>query len=390
MANYKLSGDSKGETLVVVYEDGEPVTVPDTHPSFDDILALLRAGDTEDDRVKELVNKLHVVGKKLSEITDRVSVAAYGVFFDGDPLRSELADVILELFKSGNEKDLGAVAKFIENAAANQTMEGVDALYRWISNRQLTLTPDGMFLAYKAIKEDVDGNPVSITAGNALVNGEVFEGNIPNPVGAVVTMPRSEVTDKTSVNCGPGLHAGTYDYAKWFASAGWSSEKRFLVLVEINPRDVVSVPSDHNCAKLRVSRYKVLEQIELPLEVPVYTPPTYEDDESYDSEADEWMDDVDDEWGSDDWGYDGEDDGDFTETGPVDEPVVNTESLKDELERTLAGDKEDEEQDDESLTVDGSISSDSVKDEEEKKAEAVEDAKPETKVQKFKHWLLGD
>lgn len=380
MTHYKLSGDSKGESLVVIYEDDDPVTVPGTHPRFDDILTRLRSGNATDDEIANLVNSLLVVGKKLSVLSDRVSVAPYGVFFDGDPLRTELADVLLELLEEGNEEDLTAVAKFLENAAANNSLESVDAMYRWITNGDLAITPDGMFLAYKGVQVGKDGVSESITTGKALVDGEPFEGHIPNPDGAVISMPRTEVTADTSVACGPGLHAGTFSYANGFARGR-------LLLVEINPRDVVSVPSDSACQKLRVSRYKVVEHIEERLEKRVYDYNTTDYNGSdYDEELeDEWYDD------EDDWDDEWADDGDFTEEGPVDEqdteedePEVDTESLKDELEKAFAGDDK----------ADAVTKIEEVEDEEVKEDEHKEPAKAEPKsespVQKLKHWFLNN
>lgn len=360
MTNYKLVGNNKGESLVVVYEHDDPVTVPDTHPRFTEILDLLRSGNATDESVEILVNTLLVAGKKLSQITDRVSVAPYGVFFDDQPLRSELADVLLDMAKNDKLDQLNSVAKFLEKAASNQTMEGIDALYRWIQNKDLVITSEGNFLGYKAITRDDDGNPVSITAGKALVNGEVFEGQIPNNVGDIVSMPRNEVTDKTSVNCGPGLHAGTYEYANWFKNLGWSfnsenKSNRHIILVEMNPRDVVSVPDDHNCAKLRVSKYKVLEEIEERLATSFY---------EYEEENEDVT------------------DGDFTDEDEVDaQPEV---SLKDELETnpvfvTSPVPAEDHA----SLTVDGSVDAENIDNPEEEKPEE------ETITDKIKKWWRG-
>ena len=287
MTNYKLSSDAKGESLILIYEDGDPVTVPGTHPRFSEILELLRSGDAEDEPVRELVNIMHAAGKKLSAITDRISVAPYGVFFDGDILRSELAEIIGDMLDEGRADDLAAVAKFLENAAANQSMDAIDAMYRWITNRDMILTSEGTFLAYKGVMKDSKGQVVSITRGTALVDGEEFTGNIPNPIGSVITMPRSAVTADTAVGCGPGLHAGTYSYARSFAGRNAP-----MLLVEINPRDVVSVPSDSSFQKLRVSRYKVLEHIEDRQESNYY---------EFENTAPV------------------EDDGDFTEEGQVDE-----------------------------------------------------------------------
>lgn len=287
MTQYKLSSDAKGQSLIVVYDEEDPVTVPGTHPKFDEILGLLRTGNAGDEEVRDLVNLMYAVGRKLSSITERISMTAYGVFFDGDPLRSELAEIISDMADEGRTKDLSAVAMFLENAAANQSMESIDMMYRWITNGDLVLTSKGTFLAYKGTALDGGGNVTSISTGTALVDGVEYAGRIPNPIGAVITMPRSNVTDDSAVGCGPGLHAGTYSYASSFGHRGAP-----LLRVEINPRDVVSVPSDSSFQKLRVSRYKVIDHV----------------DRRTESRFHEFVEDPSEI-----------DDGDFTEVGEVDE-----------------------------------------------------------------------
>jgi hypothetical protein len=73
-------------------------------------------------------------------------------------------------------------------------------------------------------------------------------------------MPRNKVDDNKEVGCSYGFHAGTLEYASDFAS---DFDK--LVLVEIDPADVVSIPTDCNFQKLRTCRYKVVAEYEKPL-----------------------------------------------------------------------------------------------------------------------------
>jgi mRNA-degrading endonuclease RelE of RelBE toxin-antitoxin system len=79
-----------------------------------------------------------------------------------------------------------------------------------------------------------------------------------------------------STGCASGLHAGTYEYAKMYASGA-------LLKVVINPRDVVSVPTDSDAQKLRVSRYRVVETIDAPETLPVVGGYDYEDEYDYDA-----------------------------------------------------------------------------------------------------------
>jgi hypothetical protein len=65
-------------------------------------------------------------------------------------------------------------------------------------------------------------------------------------------MPRNFVCDDAGIGCSDGFHAGSLDYAEGFGRGG------NLMVVEINPADVVSVPNDSDCQKLRTCKYKVV------------------------------------------------------------------------------------------------------------------------------------
>ena len=99
-----------------------------------------------------------------------------------------------------------------------------------------------------------------------------------------------------------GLHVGSYDYAN-----GWAGQDGRLLMVEFDPQDAVSVPTDSNFQKLRVSKYKVVADItdtRKELEKAVYqaNKPIYDSNEdSYsDDDEDEGRDYLYDEDGMDD------------------------------------------------------------------------------------------
>jgi len=122
---------------------------------------------------------------------------------------------------------------------------------------QVQLRHHGDFVAYKGVRQNGDREDLfrSISHGSAIVNGERHTGTIPTSPGVVVEMPRSEVNHNPSVGCSTGLHAGSWAYAYNFGS-------RTTLRVKINPRDVVSVPTDCGEAKMRVCRYRVLGPVE--------------------------------------------------------------------------------------------------------------------------------
>jgi hypothetical protein len=254
MTMFSMAGTTPDRTLSLIYGSGDTATIPETHPRFDELVTLLLSG-AEDEEVSDLVDVMLAVSKRLEQLSERVSIRGRQVLFDGDALRGELADVLVELFEAGNPESLRPVVNFLEKASTNPSNKSIDDLYRWITKGDLLIHEDGDFLAYKGTRTDDEGLRTSISAGTAFVNGEQFEGYIPNPDGAVVTMPRSNVDDNENEACSTGLHAGTASYAFRFANDD-------TILVKINPRDVVSVPNDSSNQKLRVCRYVVQEVVE--------------------------------------------------------------------------------------------------------------------------------
>lgn len=271
MALFSMTKSEKGKSLFIYFDDGTDAIISESHVSYDLIYAILTSGEAYDEEeLRDLTKVVETANRKMTELSERVSYDGTELLFDGDPVDSVLGDVIKEQFTSGSMSFRPLVA-FLEKAATNPSVKSIDDLYRWTRNGDLVIAPDGDIIAYKGLKVDEDGNSVSIHAGRAFVDGVEAVGNIPNKEGSVITMPRSDVDPDSESYCSHGLHAGTYSYANSFARGR-------LVTVKINPRDVVSVPSDSECQKMRVCRYVVLSDIEQRIETHTYGATGYEDE----------------------------------------------------------------------------------------------------------------
>lgn len=291
MTMFSLTEDNKGKSLAIFYGDGETDTIPESHVSFKSIIDLLISGTASDTDIRELTRIMETITRKMSALSERVSVDGKEVYFDGDPLRGEISDLIKKMFEEGKALDFKPLVNFLEKAKTNPSLKSVDDLYRWIKKGDLVIDPDGDIVAYKGVNVNSEGISVSVHSGKAFVNGEEVIGYIPNVPGTVISMPRSNVDDNEAVACSTGLHAGTYSYASSFANR--------LLLVKINPRDVVSVPRDSSDQKLRVSRYTVLTQIDQRLTTSFYQPElAFDEDEETEEEDYDYV------------GYDDEDDDD--------------------------------------------------------------------------------
>ena len=67
-------------------------------------------------------------------------------------------------------------------------------------------------------------------------------------------MERSKVTYNPKVTCSSGLHVCSYSYLSSF-----SGDR--IVICEVEPHNVVSVPVDYYFAKMRCCKYKVIEEV---------------------------------------------------------------------------------------------------------------------------------
>lgn len=256
-------GDMANLTAVI---DGEMYVASQDHPSWH--LILQKVLD-DDESVVNIFNPIKEVSKRFTAISDRVSVKDNRVFFDGDPVDNALTQHIIAAMNA--DEDFLSLVNFYEKLATNPQVESREQFYRWIqATGGLTITPDGDVVAYKGVKRIVTADDEksefefqSINSGTAIVNGVVKTGQIPQSIGSIVEMPRSEVTFDPDTSCSTGLHAGTYEYAKTYGNV--------VLKVVINPRDVVSVPTDASNQKVRVCRYVNLEETGAEVKAPVYT-----------------------------------------------------------------------------------------------------------------------
>lgn len=108
---------------------------------------------------------------------------------------------------------------------------------------------------------------------------DLYTGEMDNSVGQVVSMDRDDVVQDPTRACGPGLHVASMSYLPDYGvgtSIGAPEGRRWaemddmeihqyisnqvddpVVEVLVNPRHVVSVPYDHDMAKMRTEQYYV-------------------------------------------------------------------------------------------------------------------------------------
>lgn len=277
--NHSLITAENGQRFITVFANGQMTPpVDDSHPNFNAIVgacaAAMQGEDVDAQSVLDLFDIGATVARKFERLSERVTVEHGQVMFDGDPAPEGLSKQIIRFMDAG--EDFMPLVSFMEKMGMNPTDHSRQQAWDWLNQHDFTITSDGDVVAYKGVYNDGNGGYRSGHRGNAFVNDEpVVNDYVPNAVGDTVTMPRSEVAHDPAQACHRGLHVGTYDYAHGYAQGA-------MLRVLINPRDIVSVPTDAHGAKIRVCRYVVDEVIDAPDTVPLYNTGMFEDDDSCD------------------------------------------------------------------------------------------------------------
>lgn len=216
---------------------GTPYTLDSSHQGFDACVEAVKAGDWN--KVKTLVSKekmINATGEGL------VTFAKGQVYFKGEPVHSTLTVHMLRLMDEG--KNIKPMIKFLENLMSNPSVTAVTELYSFLEKGNLPLTEDGHFLAYKRIR------------GNWK---DIHSGTVDHSIGAKPSMDRDQVDWNRNNTCSTGFHFCSFRYLSSFASSSPNSDR--IVVVKINPRDVVSIPADYNDTKGRACTYEVFAEI---------------------------------------------------------------------------------------------------------------------------------
>jgi hypothetical protein len=210
----------EGNTTTIIKEDGR----------YEQVIKKIKEG-----KLDEIIPLLNIA----KSLTDKGFDVKHGiVHVDGEALPDALSTRVLDFFNQGLPFE--PLLKFWAKLKANPSFNSRQMLFKFLEHNGHPITTEGNFIAYRA------------------VNGKFKDkrtGRMDNSVGAVVEVPRSQVDDNPNNTCSHGLHVATAEYATGFMSGG---DK--LIDVEVDPSDVVAVPTDYNGTKMRVSKFKVVAE----------------------------------------------------------------------------------------------------------------------------------
>lgn len=230
------------DTTITVVVDGQPYTTDRSNTNWERLVEALNSPNTDTDEVINLMSPEASI-KEASEDYGEITIDNGTLYFNHRPVGNALAQRILDLHNHGF--NLGPWVKFAQNVYNNPDVRARDELYLWLETSGLPITEDGHFLAYKIVSSEFK---------------DLYTGRMDNSPGKIVSMPRENVDTNRDRTCSQGLHFCSKDYLPYFGS--WRNGNDKVVLVKINPADVVSIPSDYDNAKGRTWRYEVLQEID--------------------------------------------------------------------------------------------------------------------------------
>ena len=219
--------------LTIVYK-GKPISFSSKSTEYAKLIKMVKKNDRNG--LKEYISS-----------KDRISKYTKGDFTvkgksvvsrDNKKVPSAIADRIIDFSK--NDYSYRALKLFNSNLEKNPNEHSKKQLLNFLERYNTPIMSDGCFLAYKYVS----------VKGKDLVDSHT--GNFINNPGCVVAMDRNKCNSNPKEPCSSGLHVASYGYA---SSCGSGHE---IICVNVNPKDVVSVPEDYDCAKIRTCRYEVV------------------------------------------------------------------------------------------------------------------------------------
>lgn len=242
---FSFNQDSGSLTMVL---KNKPVVINDRHRYFTRIKQMLVSGESED-KILKMVESVAIRPQDVRQVSKgRAEVRNGKVYLDGKEVHNAVSQRIYDFIRQDLPFD--HLLRFLENVKKNPSHRAQEELFTFLEHQNLPITPDGCFYAYKAVQPNLM---------------DIYSGTIDNSIGNVISMERPDVDDDCTRGCSKGLHCGTLEYAE---SYGGSNCR--LIIVKVNPADVVSVPKDCSCQKVRTCKYICHVEYEKPLVDPMY------------------------------------------------------------------------------------------------------------------------
>ena len=223
------------KSVTLLWKGESPRVIHSNHINFNEIREKIKRKDWA--AAYELSNPKNTIEKFSS---GRIEVVNGQILWKGEELHGEFVKRVLKLRREGF--DIDPMLNFLDKLQDNPSMVAREELPLFMEASNLPICSDGDFYAYKIVSKDFK---------------DLYTGKIDNSVGQEPKMDRKDVDDNRNKTCSKGLHFAALEYiSNYYGSKGDA-----VIVLKINPSEVVSIPNDYKNQKGRTCRYLVVDHI---------------------------------------------------------------------------------------------------------------------------------
>lgn len=219
---------------ITVFVTGRPYNIASDHPNYAKIVSALKS------QTFDVVADLIDVGKAIINFSKgEIKITNGEILYKGFTIKNSLTERIQTLMNM--ELPFEPLINFFNNIMENPSARSVDETFNFLDCNSLPITEDGCFLAYKRVRDDFK---------------DFYTGTVDNSIGASPSMPRNLVDDNSANTCSRGLHFCSKEYLKHYHGGCGR-----IIAIKVNPKNVVSIPTEYRNSKGRCCGYDVLYEI---------------------------------------------------------------------------------------------------------------------------------
>ena len=167
------------EKSVAVVIDGRALTMESNNPSWNKVIEALN--NEEYEKLPQLFD----LCKAIEDYTDEesgISVKNGEIFFEDEVVHNVVVDKILGFMKQG--LPFKPLVRFLGKLMANPSRRAVNELYTFLQHKNMPITPEGNFIAYKGVTSHFKDH-----------HTQKFD----NSVGQTLSMIRNKVCDDANI-----------------------------------------------------------------------------------------------------------------------------------------------------------------------------------------------
>ena len=225
-----------GKSITVFFKSGESAVWQASNPNYAVVKDL--AEKSEWIAIETLNNASKAVIEGTVEIKDDKVVAhTEDVTLTVELPKDNKFVKFVKLLKDKGviDKRIEEITPFIHKLIENKFIDAVEEVYDFCNAGDFEITKEGNLIAYKKVLKDL---------------GSVHDGGATKHIIGEYTEVENFDTNRHAV-CSSGLHFCSREYL-----SSYSGDQ--VIAVEIDPRDIVSIPTDYSFQKGRCRRYKTL------------------------------------------------------------------------------------------------------------------------------------